>query len=285
MSNTVDIDYLLEEVVTLPSLPSTVAHITALVNDPDCSLAEVGKAISADPAIALKALRLTNSAHYGVREKVTSVDQAVTLLGMKVIKNLVLTAAVFDSLQSGEEVLLRHNVSCGVAMRVLAESGAAKNVTIQHPEEAFTCGLLHDIGKIILQQFMPDEYEEVNKACADGQTAWVVAEQEIIGVDHAEIGARLAQNWKLTAELASAIAGHHDLGRCQQPEFEGIAALVSVADYMCYACGLPGKENTPVVIDPEVWDITGLTSNSIADVMEKFFDSMSDIDELVKLAG
>lgn len=281
----VDIDYLLEEIVTLPSLPSTVAKITALVNDPDCSIADVGKAISADPAIALKALRLINSAHYGVREKVTSVDQAVTLLGMKVIKNVVLTAAVFDSLQFGEETLLRHNVGCGVAMRVLAESGATKNVTIQHPEEAFTCGLLHDIGKIILQQFMPDEYEAVNKACADGQKTWVAAEQEIIGVNHAEIGARLAQNWKLTAELASAIAGHHNLRRCAQPEFQGVAALVSVADYMCYACGLPGKENTPVVLDAEVWEITGLTNESMENAMEKFFDSYSDIEELVELAA
>ena len=283
MSKTVDIDYLLEEVVTLPSLPSTVVHITALVNDPDCSLAEIGKAILADPAIALKSLRLINSAYYGVREKVTSIDQAVTLLGMKVIKNLVLTAAVFDSLQSGEEALVRHNVSCGIAMRVLSESGAAKKVTIQHPEEAFTCGLLHDIGKIILQQFMKEEYEEVSRACADGQTAWVTAEQEIIGVDHAEIGSRLARSWKLTAELASAIAGHHDLSKCEQPEFEGVAALVSVADYMCYACGLPGKENTPAVVQPEVWEITGLTNESIAGAMEMFFDSLSDIDELVKL--
>ena len=96
---------------------------------------------------------------------------------------------------------------------------------------------------------------------------------------------RLVQNWKLTAELASAIAGHHDLRRCAQPEFEGISALVSVADYMCYACGLPGKENTPVVIQPEVWEITGLTNESMTDAMEKFFDSFSDIEELVELAS
>lgn len=285
MDKTVDIDCLLEEVVTLPSLPTTVAHVTQLVNDPDGSLGDIGKAISADPALALKALRLVNSAFHGVKEKVTSVEQAVTLLGMKVIKNLVLTAAVFDSIKSGEETLLRHSVSCGIVMRILAESGAAQKVKFQHPEEAFTCGLLHDIGKIIIQEFMPDEYEQVVKTCANGKTTWASAEKSVIGVDHAEIGARLAQSWKLTEELTSAIAGHHDLSKCINPEFKGIAALVAVADYICYASGLPGKEGVGAEIQPEIWEATGLSSASILGVMEKFFAATGDIDELMSLAA
>ena len=88
----------------------------------------------------------------------------------------------------------------------------------------------------------------------------------------------------MAGELATAVARHDDLSKCEQPDFEAVAALVSVADYMCYACGLPGKENTPAVVQPEVWEITGLTNESIAGAMEMFFDSLSDIDELVKLA-
>lgn len=285
VAKTVDIDYLLEEVVTLPSLPSTVAHVTQLVNDPDGSLADIGKAISADPALALKSLRLVNSAHYGVREKVTSVDQAVTLLGMKVVKNLVLTAAVFDSLKSGEEMLLRHTVSCAIVMRILVESGAATKVKFKYPEEAFTCGLLHDVGKIIIQEFMPGEYAQVEQACAGGGTTWAKAEQDVIGVDHAEIGAKLAQQWKLTDELTSAIAGHHDLSRCGNQDFRAIAALVAVADYICYASGLPGREGLSAEIQPEVWEATGLTSASVVGVMEKFFESVGDVEELMSLAA
>ncbi len=150
MGTTTKLDYLLEEVVTLPSLPSTVAQITSLINDPNANLQDIGKAISADTALALKTLRIVNSAFYGVREKVSTVENATVLLGMKVIKNLVFTAAVFDSLQFGEEGLLRHNVACGMAMKHLLASGLVQAEGLENADDGFIFGLLHDVGKIIL---------------------------------------------------------------------------------------------------------------------------------------
>lgn len=285
MAETHDIDYYLDEVVTLPSLPTTVAHITQLVNDPNCSLSAVGKAISADPSITLKSLRLVNSAYYGLRQKVTSVDHAVVLLGMKVMKNLVFTATVFDTMQGGEEAMLRHSVTCGVVMRILAESGAAKKIHFEEPEEAFIYGLLHDVGKIIFNQFMPKEFTLVAEASAARKVPWAEAEREIVGTDHAEMGARLAQKWKLDEELADAIAGHHDLSRCANPEHKGMAALLSVADYICHAAGCAGQGTVAPALPPETWEATGLSSRDMIPLLTKLFESTNDIEELINMAA
>lgn len=284
MAETVDLDYLLSEVVTLPSLPSTVARITGLVNDPDSTLADVGKAISADPAIALKALRLVNSAYYGLREQVTSVDHAVVLLGMKVVQNLVLTAAVFETLSTGEESLLRHNVACAVAMRIISDSGAAKNVAMEQPEDAFTFGLLHDVGKIIMQQHLPDEFKKVADAASKSDRPVAEIEREILGFDHGELGGRLAQHWKLPRELCSAISGHHNLAQCDSDDHKPLAATLAIADYLCYASGYPAREGADAGLDDSMWTYAGIANVDLIDIMDEFFESLDDIEELVQLA-
>lgn len=285
MAEALDLDYLLAEVVTLPSLPTTVANITQLVHDPESTLAQVGKAISADPAIALKTLRLVNSAYYGLREQVTSVDHAVVLLGMKVVQNLVLTAAVFDTFSAGDESLLRHSVASAAAMRVLAETGAASKVRIEDPAEAFTYGLLHDVGKLILQQHLPEQYNAVSEAVAEGNKSWAEAEMEVLGFDHGTVGARLAQHWKLSPGLCDAIAGHHQLDQCESDGNRPLAAMLAIADYICYEAGFGASDTVPVKLDEGVWAEAGVTGDSLLDAMAEFFDALPDIEELVELAA
>ncbi len=284
MKDSRHIDYLLEEVVTLPSLPLTVAHITEMINDPHCSLGDVGKAISADPAIALKTLRLVNSAYYGMSNKVTSVEHAVVLLGMKVVRNLVFTATVFDTLQGGVDTFLRHSISTGVAMRILAESGKHRGL-VSSPDEAFVFGLLHDIGKIIYEQFLPKDFERVAELSVSEKMPWYLAEREIIGVDHAEMGSRLAEKWRLPAELVDAIAGHHDLALCRDPEFQPLAALLAVADYMVSASGTVAYPDTIVIMDDSMWQTAGFTGPEMKPLVEQYLGSLATIEELMSLAG
>lgn len=281
MSKPRDISYLLEEVVTLPSLPRTVAHISQLVADPDCSLATVAKAISADPAIALKTLRLVNSAFYGLRQKVSTVEHAVVLLGMKVIKNLVFTATVFDTLKSSVDTLLRHSVSCGVAMRVLVES--TRGASVESAEEAFIYGLLHDVGMIIFEQFLPKEFEMISTACQVRGIPRFQAEREIIGVDHAVMGAKLAQKWKLPDNIVNVIAGHHDLEQCVDPAMKSVSATLSVADYICTACALSSIPNSVTLVSPEIWEASKISSHSMPRILDDFFNAFPSIDELVQM--
>ena len=279
-----DIEGLLEEVVTLPSLPDTVAGIMRLVNDPDCELSAVAKAISADPPLAIKTLRLVNAAYYGLRQKVVTIEHAVALLGIKVIKNLVFTATVFDIMKGEVDVFFRHSVSCGVVSQVFATASGAV-IAIDSVEEAFLYGLLHDIGKVVFEEFLPEETAQVAQASAARQIPWHQAEREIIGIDHAELGARLAQNWKLPQGFVDAIAGHHDLKQCQDPQYHPLAALVGTADYVCGRCGL-GAQEAPVLDTPEaMWELSGLVKADLPAVMNKVFEKLPSVDELMTSVG
>ena len=124
MKKPCDIDTLLDEVVTLPSLPSSVAHIMRLVSDPQCPLSAVAQAISSDPPLAMKTLRLVNAAYYGLRQQVGTIEHAVVLLGIKVIKNLAFTATVFDIMKP---------LSSGMAMIVTPRSRSGREMKTPGP--------------------------------------------------------------------------------------------------------------------------------------------------------
>ncbi len=283
MTANYNIDSLLEEIVTLPSLPATVSRITELVNTPDSALSEVAKAIQTDPALAIKTLRLVNSAYYGLAHKVTSVDHAVALLGMKVIKNLVFTATVFDTFNKGTDALLRHSVSCGVAMRILiAEIPGHADM---EPEEAFVFGLLHDVGKIILEQFLAKEVESVQLLSRTNQIPLFEAERLIIGVDHAEIGSRLAQQWGLSTELVGAIAGHHNLSACQSDSARSLAATIAVANFICNASGIVSSPKAVLRIADEMWEVSAIPASEYPRILDRFFESLSSVDELISMAS
>lgn len=279
-----DIDYLLEEVISLPSLPTTVTRIVEMVNDPQCSLAEVAKAISTDPPLAAKTLRLVNTAYYGLRQKVTSIEHAVVLLGVKVIKNLVFTATVFDTIKGGAGAYFRHSVACGLAMRALAEQGAtvAADTT---GDDAFTYGLLHDIGKIVLEAFLPKEYGLAKSAMLARALTAYDAEREVLGLDHAQVGARLAETWKLSDAVVDAIGGHHDLERCQAEEHRQGASLIAVADYICWQCAIAPKGHTVVHVADGAWEAAGLASDTVPAVLNTFFTELPVLDELIQIAA
>ena len=277
-----DIDTLLDEVVTLPSMPATLAPIMELLDDPECNLGEVAGVISSDPSIALKTLRLVNSAYYGLGQEVTTIEHAVVLLGVKVIRNLALTATVFDTMKGSPNRFLKHCVGCGVAMRALAEaSPLAKHVA--SADEAFVYGLLHDIGKVILGEYLAEEYAKIAELCREGGLAWYQAEQERIGVDHAILGARLAEKWKLSKSIVDAIAGHHDVGQVEE-DGRLVTATLGVADYVVSASGLPSHKDPVFNISEDLWAYSAIDSKMTPQILERFFESFPTIGELLVIA-
>ncbi len=280
--NGFDIDTLLEEVVTLPSLPDSVAKLAEMLDDPNCDMKSVASVISGDPAIALKTLRLVNSAYYGLGQEVTSVDHATVLLGAKVLKNLAMTATAFECMKSSAAQFLAHSVACGFAMKSIVLSGSIPGF-VGSEDEAFTYGLIHDIGKVILEEYMPDEYAQVTALVEEKHIPWYKAEQEIIGVDHAELGARLAQNWKLTPAVVNAIRGHHELSACDESH-RVLAANLSIANQMCSLSGYRAHPmNHPVVVD-ETYAVAGINCDALPGLTEQYFSMHASIDELLSLA-
>ena len=277
-----DIDQILDEIVTLPSMPGTLTHVTELLENPDYSVEEVAKAISADPAITLKTLRLVNSAYYGFRQHVASVEHAIVLLGAKVIRNLVLTATALESIQQGAEPFFRHSVASAVCLRAMANlhplpAGAT-------PEQAFIYGLLHDVGKMVLEEFMPEDWQMVLDAARSEKIPVFQAEQRWLGIDHAMVGARLAARWRLSGELVSAIAGHHDLAQCTQPGYRSLAAWTSLADYITSSAGFPCDYPAPVLLAEGAWEETALPVDRLPGLLEAFFEATPEIGQLIKTA-
>jgi putative nucleotidyltransferase with HDIG domain len=253
-----------------------------LISDPRCSLSTVAQAISADPPLAIKTLRLVNTAYYGLRQKVSTIEHAVVLLGIKVVKNLAFTATVFDIMKGGVETFYRHSVTCGMAMRALVEAGGGG---LESAEEAFVCGLLHDIGKVILDEFFPKESAEALQLSIERRLPAYEAERAMIGVDHALIGARMAQRWKLAEPLVNGVAGHHVLSQCESAAQWRVAALVSIADYICYACAVGARPEAVARVQDEAWAASGLTSEVMPAVMERFFGELPLVDELMRLTA
>ena len=281
MSGPFSIDTLLDEVVTLPSLPTTVTQITELLNDPLSSLSDVADVIQTDPALALKTLHLVNSAYYGLGQRVDTVDHAVIMLGSKIIRNLVYTAAVFKTFERGSSELLYHSVTTGIAMRSLIDHSACHGMI--DPDEAFVFGLLHDVGKILIHEFLPKEAENAALMSHASKIPIYEAERTVIGVDHAQLGGRLIEKWGLSPQLGAAIAGHHDLHACEDPDNRKLAGALGVADYLCGVEGVPAAERAVLRIGDEHGPVAGITSRTVQIVLDRFFASLGFVDELMWL--
>jgi putative nucleotidyltransferase with HDIG domain len=218
MTTTATIDNKARQVISnirnLPTPPIVFHQIQKVIKDPKVNAAQVASILSEDPAMSVKVLKLTNSAFYGLSREIDSVKQAVVIVGMEAIKNLVLSASVLDMFkgqnvdQEFQDKFWRHSLAVAVCSRILARQLRAKGTA--DPDAAFSCGLLHDVGKIITQCFLPDEYKRVAAAMATDKTHMAYEiEEQVLGYNHTQIGALLAQQWKLPHTLSDAITYHH----------------------------------------------------------------------------
>lgn len=281
VSKIYDIDSLLDEVVTLPSLPGAVAEVMRLVNDPECDIPKLAKAIASDPPLSLKTLRIVNSVMYGLQHKVASIDHAVVLLGMKVIKNLAFSATVCEMIDSSMKTVFEHSLTCAVAMRSLVEGGV-QDALLESAEEAFTCGLLHDIGKVLLEEFLPEECHQIEILVQEQHLPLHLAEVAVVGVDHARLGAQLAIKWKLPPHIISAIGAHHDLAQCQEAQHAHLASMIQIANYIAHRSGF-AHSAAPIELAASVWATAEISGEKMMGVMERFFVNLPTVSQLMQL--
>lgn len=277
-----DIDLLLDEVVTLPSMPTALQQVVSLLDNPGASMSEVGRAMSADPAISMKSLRLVNSAYYGLGQEVKTVEHAVVLLGQRVVRNLVVSATVFHAIEGMAERFVRHSVACGVAMRVLT-THTHLSARVSSSDEGFVYGLLHEIGKMLLNEYMQEACVECATLVRHGAYPHL-AEQQIIGVDHAAIGARLAERWNLAPEIVFALAGQYEIHRVPV-EYRSLAAGLQLANFIAESAGYCSEERMVAQLDPGALAAMDVAPSALPSLLEHFFDARGDIDSMLKLAG
>jgi len=197
---------------SLPSMPALYRELVDALQDVDINFSDIARIIEQDPAMAAKILQLVNSAYFSLSRHVSDLDTALMLLGLDTIKSLVLSVQVFSQFEEetlrtlSVERLWRHSVRTGALARALAQAEKAPREMIN---DAFTAGLLHDTGKLILAANMPNIYAKVVHLCAEENLAPCEAERQLFGAAHAETGAYLLGLWGLPETIVEAVAYHH----------------------------------------------------------------------------
>jgi putative nucleotidyltransferase with HDIG domain len=206
---------LISGIVRLPSLPSIYLELSLALGSEDSSVKQVANIICQDMAMTAKVLQLVNSALFGISRNITSVAGAVTYLGMETVKSLTLNVMAFSQfrhppLARFAEQLSAHSLQVGALARGIALSSQFTGATA---DECLTAGLLHDIGKLVLSDNRPAEFQDALEVARLTGVTHAAAESQIFGATHAEIGAYLLWLWGLPASVTEAVALHHNLGR------------------------------------------------------------------------
>ncbi|MBW2411865.1 MAG: HDOD domain-containing protein [Deltaproteobacteria bacterium] len=207
---------IMSKVKAFPAMPTTATKLLPLLDDPDVSFTEIEDIIRYDPGLTANILKLTNSAYFGIPVKVHSVHQAMSLLGWKRLLQLVMTLCMSSimkkpipgyDLPRGE--LWRHSIAVSIAAEYIV-----KALNITDADEVFTAGLLHDVGKLILGGFVKKDLEFIEGMVAKG-FSFDVAENIILGTDHAEVGAKILRQWSFPEDLVNAVGWHHNPENCK----------------------------------------------------------------------
>ncbi len=244
-----------ESIIGLPTLPTVVSKMIELVDNPRTSAASLARLISSDQTLTARILKLANSAYYGFPREISTVNMAIVVLGFNTVKDMGLSLSVFDVFKNQENCSVfdisrfwEHSIGCGVASRMLARDYHSRNAS-----EAFVAGLLHDIGKIILNQYFHQEFLQIMDMVVQGSTL-EDAEESLIGTSHAQIGAWLAEKWNLPEIISQTILYHHQPW-CSKKD-NVFVGTVTLADHLCHLCGVGNSGRTVFNgLDSKFWDI------------------------------
>lgn len=259
----------------LPALPEVVMDLLDYLQQANVNAGKVAQKIARDPALAARLLRVANSSFYGLQGQVASVNDALVVLGLRAARTLVTAAAVVNHIETladggDRRAFWHHSGATALCARELAR------LTGANIEGAYTAGLLHDIGRIVLLVRFPDECRKV-RAWRDQQDAYLLdAEREVLGFDHAQVGEALGRLWKFPTEIETAIACHHTPS--EQPT-TSLSDIVHVADILAHALDFFGAEDDPIpCLSSIVWRRLGLDWVQVKQLMAEVDRQRDDVD-------
>jgi len=264
----------------LPALPEVIQNLIDYLQHPEVDVGQVAERIARDPALAAKLLRVANSSFYGLQSQVATIPDALVVLGLRAVRTLVTGAAMVTHFQAlavagyDQRAFWLHSAGTALCARVLARQIGANT------ENAYTAGLLHDIGCLILAARFPEEYHRTTAYRARLDCHLIEAEHEVLAFDHAQIGAALAARWKFPAEIAAAIASHHT--PMDQPA-DSLAGLIHVADVMAHALEFPGvAEDLVPRLSSVAWNRLGIGWGEFKRLLSEVDDQRDDVDRVLK---
>ena len=270
-----------------PTLPEVVMHLIRVVDDPATSASEVSRIISRDQSLTTSVLKLVNSPFYGMSRQITTLTQATVVLGFTTIRNIALTAAIFDEFGGGSTAAMpggysragfwEHSISCAIAARCLAGYAAYADT-----EQAFISGLIHDLGKVVLDEYLHEDFRRVLELAEQEKMRIREAEQHIFGTDHAEVGGWLARRWNLPDSLVAVIENHHNPTQSQvAPK---LAALVHLADIIVRMQGYGhAGDNSNPVIDRMLWVQINISEEAMPSILDDIAEKYHEARDFIEM--
>jgi len=270
ITTTAELEDLVDGTVRIPTLPTVLRDIQAIVGAPDGSAKDAAKVIEKDPAMATRVLRLVNSSFYALKNPVSNINLACSIVGLKVIKNVVEQASVLQAFGDSGKLdgfdarwLWDHAFKTAVACRMLAERTVVQSGL--HKDDAYTCGLVHDVGKLVLIDSRPREFAEAMALSQRAQIPLALAEAEVFGFHHAHVGGLLAERWKLAPAVQAAVMYHHT--PATTPEDWARGFLVKAANSFAHmAASTPGSYRGDVACADSLQAL-GLTPEQHAEIL------------------
>lgn len=260
----------LRNVQNLPSVPYLMIEVTKLLDNSNTSASELGLVISRDQGLVAKILTVANSPLYGLPRRVSTIEFAIVILGFDHIKNIVIALSMIEAFKNLTEKSWNKKAFW---VHSLVTAAAAKRIAddIGYPKsgEAFTAGLLHDLGISVIQRYFKEEFAAICDLVENQQMRYVNAEAQILGITHQEIGSFLAEKWNLPKILSDSMLNHHEPSKNSGDNV--LSAIVHIADFMTQKFGIGNfswDEN--FALDEGIIPILRLGN---LDYLNKFIDS------------
>lgn len=273
----VPLEKIVAAVDDLPALPHVVIQVMKLTEDPNSTAQDINNILSQDQAMTARVLKLANSAFYGFPRRIGTITDAVVLLGFKTLKSILMAATVSDilagemkgyALEHGE--LWKHSQCAAMAARHIA-----RKVKYMQLDLAYTGALLHDIGKVILNNAMKESYHDVVNLVMEKNITFLDAEIEILGFSHADVGARVAEKWNLPKDLVEAIAYHHNPKEATVNK--QLTSIVHLADVLCVSMGIGiGIDGMLYSVSQEAMQMFELDQSAIDNIVSELVDVFVD---------
>jgi len=262
---------LIRDNLSIPTLPVVIHRISQLIDDPESGTAEIGRVVSEDAPLAAKVLRIANSAYYGLRERCLSTEQASSVLGVRVLNNVVMQAAIIQKFEHLHDYpdfdldeIWRHSILVAQACSHLARHCTGKiGLT---PEEFHVCGLLHDLGKVVMLDSMGHDYLDVFQEAVHLGVPLHVHEEKRLGFNHTDVGAMVSVRWTLPAAASAAIQYHH--GPRENVREDPIVALVANANLVCHRVVNGQHDEAIATLDRNTTRFLGLDPEQVVKVVD-----------------
>lgn len=275
------LDHVLQAIDTLPRLPQTTMKLVQVVNNPRSTIRQIVELIRYDQTVTAELLKLCNSAYVGLVRKITSLDDAVRYLGTSKVLQLLVTAhsrALLARPQQGyglePGMLWRHSVAVALCSQIIA-----KRRSHTATATVFTAGLLHDVGKVLLNEYVGREYTEIASCVRESKVSFCDAERRVLGLTHAEVGAAVAERWGLGDALVTCIRAHHEPDALDSPvpavDFVHIADAITMS--LGVGCGVDGLQYN---VSAAVLERNGMEAAEIDEIGVETISELRNVESL-----